>query len=315
MKIYKNILELVGKTPLVYLNRITEGCNATVIAKLESFNPANSVKDRIALGMIEDAEARGLISPGKTTLIEPTSGNTGIGLAMVAAVKGYRLIITMPETMSIERRQIMKAFGAEIVLTPGTQGMKGAIEEAVRLNSEIDNSYILQQFKNQANVATHIRTTAEEIWNDTDGKIDILVAGVGTGGTITGITKVFKERKPDFKAIAVEPKDSPVLSGGEPSPHKIQGIGAGFVPDILDTTLIDEIITVANEDAMSMSREICKKEGILCGISSGAAAYAAIKVAKREENKGKNILVILPDFGERYLSTELFSDLLSSTVS
>jgi len=217
--------------------------------------------------------------------------------------------------MSIERRQIMKAFGAEIVLTPGTQGMKGAIEEAVRLNSEIDNSYILQQFKNQANVATHIRTTAEEIWNDTDGKIDILVAGVGTGGTITGITKVFKERKPDFKAIAVEPKDSPVLSGGEPSPHKIQGIGAGFVPDILDTTLIDEIITVANEDAMSMSREICKKEGILCGISSGAAAYAAIKVAKREENKGKNILVILPDFGERYLSTELFSDLLSSTVS
>jgi len=305
MKIAKNLIELVGNTPLVQINRLNN-TKATILAKLEYYNPANSVKDRIGVNMIEAAENRGLIEPGKTVLIEPTSGNTGIALAFVSAIKGYRLILTMPETMSLERRKLLKAYGAELVLTEGTKGMKGAIAKAEELNREIKNSVILQQFANQDNVEMHKRTTAEEIWRDTDGKIDILVSGVGTGGTITGIASVIKERKPSFRAIAVEPSASPVLSGGEPAPHKIQGIGAGFVPSILKTDLIDEIITVSNEDAVNTARQLALQEGILGGISSGAAAYASLQIAKREENAGKIIVFILPSFGERYLSSILF---------
>lgn len=304
-RIYEDITKTLGNTPLVKLNRLTQGAEATVLAKLESFNPVSSVKDRIAISMIEDAEVRGVINKD-SVIIEPTSGNTGVGLAFVCAVKGYRLILTMPETMSIERRKIMAIFGAELVLTPGPEGMPGAIRKAEELANQIPNSFIPQQFRNPANVEIHRRTTAEEIWRDTDGKVDILVSGVGTGGTITGVTEVIKPRKPSFKAIAVEPAASPVLSGGKPSPHKIQGIGAGFIPDILNVKIIDEIIQVTNEDAINTSRRLAKEEGILAGISSGAAAWAAIQVARRIENKGKLIVVVLPDTGERYISTAMF---------
>ncbi len=304
-RIYEDITKTIGNTPLVKLNRLTQGAEATVLAKLESFNPISCVKERIAVSMIEDAEVRDVINKD-SVIIEPTSGNTGIGLAFVCAVKGYRLILTMPETMSIERRKIMAIFGAEIVLTPGPEGMPGAIRKAEELASQIPNSFIPQQFKNPANVEIHRRTTAEEIWHDTDGKVDILVSGVGTGGTITGVAEVIKPRKPSFKAIAVEPAASPVLSGGKPSPHKIQGIGAGFIPDILNTKIIDEIIQVTNEDAINTARRLAREEGILAGISSGAATWAAIEVAKRTDNKGKLIVVVLPDTGERYISTAMF---------
>jgi len=302
--IHKDITSTVGNTPLIRLNRITDGCCATVIAKVESFNPLSSVKDRIALNMINEAEKAGQISAA-TTIIEPTSGNTGIGLAFVAAARGYRLILTMPESMSIERRKLLKMLGAELVLTPAGEGMKGAISKAESLSNEIKDSLVLQQFANPANPAIHSRTTAEEIWRDTDGKIDMLVAGVGTGGTITGITSRLKERNPAFQAIAVEPADSPVLSGGSPGPHKIQGIGAGFVPEILNRDLLDEVMTVSNEEALETARRLAREEGILAGISSGAAVSAALKVARRTENQGKLLVVILPDSGERYLSTAL----------
>lgn len=307
-RIYDDITKTIGNTPLVKLNRIAQGAEATVLAKLESFNPIGCVKERIGVSMIEDAELHGLINP-KTVIIEPTSGNTGIGLAFVSAVKGYRLILTMPETMSIERRKLIAIFGAEIVLTPGSEGMSGAIRKAEELAKQIPNSFIPQQFKNPSNPEIHRRTTAEEIWRDTDGKVDILVAGVGTGGTITGVSEVIKARKPSFKAIAVEPSASPVLSGGNPGSHKIQGIGAGFVPDVLNKSIIDEIIQVSNDDAILTARRLAKEDGILAGISSGAATYAAINVAKRPENKDKLIVVILPDTGERYLSTALFEGL------
>jgi len=307
-KIAKDITELIGSTPLVRLNRITGGAKAEVVAKLESFNPCSSVKDRIAGSMIRAAEEQGLINKN-TVIIEPTSGNTGIALAFVCASRGYRLILTMPETMSIERRHILSIFGAELVLTPGAEGMSGAIRKAEQLASENRNYFIPQQFKNPANPKIHRETTAEEIWGDTDGKIDILVAGVGTGGTITGVAEVIKKRKPEFKVVAVEPADSPVLSGGKPGPHKIQGIGAGFVPEVLKMELVDEIIKVTNDDAGVMTRRLAKEEGILAGISSGAAAWAALEVAKRTENKGKLVVVILPDTGERYISTWLFQGL------
>ena len=307
-KVYDSILDLVGKTPLVELKRIEEkeGLQAKLIAKVESFNPAGSVKDRIAKAMIEDAEAKGLLKEG-SVIIEPTSGNTGIGLAAAATVKGYRMILTMPETMSVERRNIVKAYGAEVVLTDGTKGMKGAIEKADELAKEIPNSFIAGQFVNPANPETHKKTTGPEIWEDTDGAVDIFVAGVGTGGTITGTGEYLKEKKPEVKVVAVEPASSPVLSEGVSGPHKIQGIGAGFVPETLNTGIYDEIIKVENEDAFNTGRDLAAEEAILAGISSGAALYAAIQLAKREENKGKTIVVLLPDNGDRYYSTALFA--------
>lgn len=301
-KIAQNITELVGKTPLVQINKLINGEGGELVAKLEFFNPAGSVKDRIALNMIQEAEKSGLLTK-ETVIVEPTSGNTGVGLAFVAAVKGYKLILTMPESMSVERRKLLKKFGAELVLTPAEKGMRGAIERATEIAAENPNSFIPQQFKNPANPAIHRTTTAEEIWADTDGKVDFFVAGIGTGGTITGVGEVLKQRNPQVKIVAVEPDSSPVLSGGQPGPHKIQGIGAGFVPDVLNTGVYDEIIRVKNEDAIETAHHAATEEGILCGYSSGAALWAAVQVANRPENKGKRVVVLLPDTGERYLST------------
>ncbi|MHB1326296.1 MAG: cysteine synthase A [Thermoleophilia bacterium] len=306
MDIANNLSELIGNTPMVRLSRLAEGLDVDLVAKLESFNPGGSVKDRIGSAMIEAAERDGRITPGKTVIIEPTSGNTGIALAFVCAAKGYRLVLTMPETMSLERRLLLKAYGAELVLTPGPDGMRGAVEKAESLADEYQDAFVPQQFKNPANPEAHRRTTAEEIWRDTAGQVDILVAGVGTGGTITGTGEVLRERKPSVQLVAVEPKASPVLSGGDPGPHRIQGIGAGFVPEILNTSIYDEIFQVSNEDAEQITRRLATEEGLLCGISSGAAVHAALGMAKRSASKGKMIVVILPDTGERYLTTQLF---------
>lgn len=310
MPIFHNITEVIGRTPLVQLNRIpqAENCLAQIVVKLESLNPSSSVKDRIGLAMINAAELDGMILPGRTVIVEPTSGNTGIALAMVAAARGYRLILTMPETMSIERRALLKAYGAEVVLTPGSEGMRGAIQRAGELASTIPHAFMPQQFRNPANPKIHRETTAEEIWTDTDGKVDILIAGVGTGGTITGVAEVIKQRKSSFKAIAVEPQNSPVLAGGNPGAHKIQGIGAGFIPEVLRPDLIDEVIPISDDEAIEYGRRLASEEGLLSGISSGAALAAAIRVAKRSENAGKLIVVVQPSFGERYLSTALFKD-------